>query len=141
MPSKNCCATGHPSKEFYNLIKGNFILIGGVNQTVTPKQNAVPEKMVRDLTRQLMVDCGEIKSVQSVKEIQQFFNKKKKGYNDYVKPIKSLKGTPVASHKGLIEVKKDEPYLLACYAVLTAGSVAWLTISEGRKKFARATCC
>ena len=83
----------YPSKSFYDFIKSNNLLIGSMNQTGKPKQNAVAERMVRTLKKQLIQNYGEINSVQSVKEIQEFFDKKKEHYNHNVKPIKNFKHT------------------------------------------------
>lgn len=84
---------GDPCNIFYDFIKKYNLFIGRVNQTGKPKQNAVTERMVRNLKKQLIADCGEITSVQSVKEIQQFFDKKKEHYNYNVKPIKNFNHT------------------------------------------------
>ena len=80
-----------------------------MNQTGRAKQNAFSERMVRYLKKQLVKKCGESESVQSIKEIQQFFDKKSLHYNHNVKAEKNFKHTPIVSDQPLLEVQRDEP--------------------------------
>lgn len=69
-----------------------------------PKQNSVAERMVRILKNLLLSSTKDIEKVESIKDLDNFFQKKKEFYNNRKKLVKNRGFTPIESQNALINV-------------------------------------
>ena len=99
----------YASKEYKEFINNNKLLVGSMSDQARPKQNSVAERMVRTLKTQLLISTKDIEKVDSIKDLETFFQNKKEFYNYHRKLVKNRGFTPIESHNALINVQRDEP--------------------------------
>ena len=104
-------ARGSPytSNQFVNLISSYKHTHLSHNEKASPKQNAVAERMVKCLKKQLLVAIKDIPPLTSIKDIQHLFQTKADYYNTKHKCRKNYGLTLLLGRHGDDTIEMDEP--------------------------------